>query len=1034
MKPRKNRNAKSQAGLGRIGVQAFEPLEQRLLLTVTPAGADFVVNTPLTAGEQAYPAVARNDSGSFVVVWTDDGTTNTAGVYARRCNASGVAQGAPLLVAADGYGPAVAMDSAGNFVIAWTADDFSDIYGRSYNASGTPRGGVFMVNAYTAGTQERPGIAMADNGSFAVVWTRQLALDDIDAYARWFSPSGPVTGEILVSGGAGVQWDVDVAANADGSSFVAVLCANNIGDGQPDIVARRFDGTGQGVGQEFAVNTYTDGGQVRPDVAMDDGGNFMVVWAGEYSAGVADGVVGQRYDSSGVPQGGNFLINDPAAAGSVWSPAVAACCTGFEVVWDLSLTFDDYDIRGRNYDNAGVAQGAELGVNAYTTGFQAAPAIAMNDQGNFVVAWWGQGGGDAAGVYARLYTTSDTPVKPSVSIAATDATAAETLAGELANPGTFRISRTTTGGDLTVYFTHTGTATFGPTADYTLGVGGADPTTTSAVIPDGEDHVDITGTPRDNALAELAQTVVLTLAARPAYTLDATAANRTATVTILDNEPVVSLAAVDATAAEMLEGELANTGTFVISRTTTAGALTVYFTHTGTATFGPTADYTLGLGDANLTTTSAVILDGQDHVYITVTPRDNALAEPAQTVVLTLAAKPTYHLDPTAANRTATVIILDNEPVVSLAATDATAAETLVGEPANPGTFRISRTTTAGALTVYFTRTGTATFGSTADYTLGLGDANLTKTSAVILDGQDHVDITVTPRDNALAEPAQTVVLTLAARPAYHLDLTAANRTATVTILDNEPVVSIAAADATAAETTPDDDPDTGAFIITRSGGTANPLNVMLQIGGTEGWGDPKGTKLKVNGVALGTNRVTIPEGQSSVTVTVVPGDDFTVEPAKTMVLTLTKTSAYSMDPTAANRTATVTILDNEPTVSLVVFDNQATEDSPDTGIFRIHRTGSTYYALTVPWRLSGTARGGTDYRLKLGAEILYSNVATIPAGQSDLDIIVAAQDLNIPHKTQGARTVIMTLSTQPKYRLDLVPANLSGIVGILDG
>jgi hypothetical protein len=380
------------------------------------------------------------------------------------------------------------------------------------------------------------------------------------------------------------------------------------------------------------------------------------------------------------------------------------------------------------------------------------------------------------------------------------------------------------------------------------------------------------------------------------------------------------------------------------------------------------------------------------------------------------------------------VTILDNEPVVSLAAADDTAAETLAGEPANPGTFRISRTTSGGALTVYFTRTGTATFGPTADYTLGLGATNLTTTSAVIPDGQDYVDITVTPRDDALAEPAQTVVLTLAARPAYNLDPTAANRTATVTILDNEPVVSIAAADATAAETTPDDDPDTATFTITRSGGTANPLNVMLQIGGTEGWGDPKGTHLKVNGVALGTNKVTIPAGESSVTVTVVPGDDFTVEPAKTMVLTLTKNSAYSMDPTAANRTATVNILDNEPTISLVVFDNQATEDSADTGIFRIHRTGSTYYDLTVPWKLGGTARGGTDYRLKLGAEILYSNVATIPAGQSDLDIIVAAQDLNIPHKAQGPRTVIMTLLTQPKYRLDPVPANLSGIVGILDG
>jgi len=674
MKPRKNRNAKSQAGLGRIGVQAFEPLEQRLLLTVTPAGADFLVNTPPTAGEQAYPAVARNDSGSVVVVWTDDGTTNAAGVYARRCNASGVAQGVPLLVADGtdvdlGTDPAVAMDSAGNFVIAWTADN--DVYGRSYNASGTPRGNAFMVNVDTDDTQERPGIAMADNGSFAVVWTRQLAWDDMDAYARWFNPSsGPVTGEILVSGGDGFQWDVDVAANAAGSSFVAVLCANNIDDNQPDIVARRFGSMGQDVGEEFAVNTYTDGGQVRPDVAMDDDGNFMVVWAGEYQAGVADGVVGQLYDNSGVAQGDNLLINDPDAASSVpGGPAVAACVTGFEVVWALqSLTFDgDCDIQGRNYDYAGVAQGAELRVNAYATGFQAEPAIAMNDQGNFVVAWWGEGAGVDAGVYARLYTTSDMPVKPSVSIAATDATAAETLEDAKENPGAFTVTRT--GGDLSkdllVKYTLSGTATNGD--DYCVGDALAGEVTIlanakSAVIP---------VTVIDDNDAEPTETVVLTLTADATYNINAK--QQTGTVKIADNEPIVSVRASDALAAETLEGAKENPGAFTVTRT--GGDLSqlfvVKYTLSGSATNGDDYDDALA-GEVTIPA-------GVKSAVIPVTVIDDCEVEPTETVVLTLSADATYNIN--AKQQTGTVKIADvNEGPTDIALSTATVAENQASE------------------------------------------------------------------------------------------------------------------------------------------------------------------------------------------------------------------------------------------------------------------------------------------------------------------------------------------------------------------
>ncbi|MFA6104284.1 MAG: AIDA repeat-containing protein, partial [Victivallaceae bacterium] len=115
-------------------------------------------------------------------------------------------------------------------------------------------------------------------------------------------------------------------------------------------------------------------------------------------------------------------------------------------------------------------------------------------------------------------------------------------------------------------------------------------------------------------------------------------------------------------------------------------------------------------------------------------------------------------------------------PQITIAATDADA-----GEPANDGTFRISRTgDTSNALTVYFNVNGTATAGS--DYTLRNGSTALTG-SAVIAAGQAYADVTLDVIDNAAVENTETAVMNLTANAAYTLGATTS---ATVNITDND--------------------------------------------------------------------------------------------------------------------------------------------------------------------------------------------------------------------------------------------------------
>jgi hypothetical protein len=112
------------------------------------------------------------------------------------------------------------------------------------------------------------------------------------------------------------------------------------------------------------------------------------------------------------------------------------------------------------------------------------------------------------------------PALPSVTVSATDASAAEP-----SNTGTFTVSRTgATTASLTVAFAVGGTATAG--SDYAALPG-------SVTIPAGADSAAITVTPRDDTAAEGSETVILTVSSSSSYTVGTPSG---ATVTIADDD------------------------------------------------------------------------------------------------------------------------------------------------------------------------------------------------------------------------------------------------------------------------------------------------------------------------------------------------------------------------------------------------------------------------------------------------------------------------------------------------------------------
>jgi hypothetical protein len=281
------------------------------------------------------------------------------------------------------------------------------------SAQTPPMPAEFQVNTTTTDDQYGYGVVMDQNGNFVVSW-ESFAQDgsSYGAFGRRFNADGtPATAEFQVN-----QYTTNdqgyprIAGDPFGNFVVAWQSYGQDGDGA-GIFARRFDHLGAPAGPEFAVNTYTTGYQAQADVAADGGGNFVVVWNSTGQDGDGGGVFAQRFDNSGTRVGSEFKVN-AYTTGDQQYPVVAMNGAGdFVVVWVGSGSTSVKGIFARRFDAAGVAQGTEFQVNTATsTDF---PAVAMDQAGDFVVAWEGlAAGGSALDVLARRYDATGTALGP----------------------------------------------------------------------------------------------------------------------------------------------------------------------------------------------------------------------------------------------------------------------------------------------------------------------------------------------------------------------------------------------------------------------------------------------------------------------------------------------------------------------------------------------------------------------------------------------------------------------------------------------
>lgn len=266
----------------------------------------------------------------------------------------------------------------------------------------------FQVNTWTTRSQEKARVAMDANGDFVVVW-RSHSGDGRGGgvFGQRFDALGNrAGGEFQISAGNNPSVAMDPAGN-----FVVAW------DGS-GIRAQRYDSNGVAVGDEIQVNT--DGPTPTlpeylpryPDVAMNDAGAFVVVWATWRGTDAHTGehqIDGHAFDSGGSPRGPEFRVSQVAHGHSA---KVAIDNRGdFVVSWrregDSNHPPPGRCIKTRRFNADGTPKGPAVEVNDVPFSVASLFSLAMDGSGRFVVAWT-----QSDDLYARRFDADGNRIGP----------------------------------------------------------------------------------------------------------------------------------------------------------------------------------------------------------------------------------------------------------------------------------------------------------------------------------------------------------------------------------------------------------------------------------------------------------------------------------------------------------------------------------------------------------------------------------------------------------------------------------------------
>ncbi len=248
-----------------------------------------------------------------------------------------------------------------------------------------------MVNTFTTGFQSRAQVGRASDGRFVVTWMSQGVDGSLNGVAaRRFDASGlPIGGEFVVNTyTTGSQTLASSPSSPTATSSSSGRTTGNRDGSGHAVFGQRYDVLGNLLGSEFQINTYTTGYQGFPSISMCPAGGFVVVWQGP-GDGSVHGVFARIFDASGNAVGSDFIVNTYTTGyQSARQRSASHDPDGnFVIAWTSPQDTDSLGVFAQRFNASGARRGGEFRVNTHTTGLQGQSSVASNSVGNFVVTW-----------------------------------------------------------------------------------------------------------------------------------------------------------------------------------------------------------------------------------------------------------------------------------------------------------------------------------------------------------------------------------------------------------------------------------------------------------------------------------------------------------------------------------------------------------------------------------------------------------------------------------------------------------------------
>ena len=318
--------------------------------------------------------IAFDNSGDAIAVW-DQSDGIRQNIWTNRFN--GTSWGTAELIETGNLGafnPKIAFDNSGNAIAVWQQSDGtrSNIWTNRFN--GTSWGTAELIETDNLGHAYSPQIAIDSSGNAIAVWQQH----DGDRYNIWtnrFNGTSWGTAELIETGNLGDAFSPRIAIDSSGNAIAVWQQSDGT---RGNIWTNKFNGTSWGTAE--LIETDDVGGAYNPQIAFDNSGNAIAVWA--QSDSTRHNIWTNRFNGT---SWGTAELIETDNVDSASNPKIAFDYSGHAIaVWAQSdgtrHNIWTNRFNGTSWGTAELIETGDLG-DAYS------PAIAFDSSGDAIAVW-----------------------------------------------------------------------------------------------------------------------------------------------------------------------------------------------------------------------------------------------------------------------------------------------------------------------------------------------------------------------------------------------------------------------------------------------------------------------------------------------------------------------------------------------------------------------------------------------------------------------------------------------------------------------